>query len=296
MAFNISDLNGAVVAPNATYPYGYVKNSPTGTRVDTNMVGDLLMFLQRVMATTGVTPNGTEDNATNGFQAFLGMQKFTNNYIAQLIISLIGTTYDPTKVYILYGAPDAFTDGMAFYNSEIFYLFSNPSHVPCSGPNVQVITIAPTLSNNIRVMQVLCAASGSGISDFDNVIYFQDWQDGGTLTFTTPTGGSVTVDPADVKYNRYKIIGKTLHYQLQLLGITISGTPSVITVDLPFVTAPWVNDGMIFGGVYNTKNELVCQLNSTSANGRIIMTTESVAFTNGTNNQSIFFSFTTELP
>jgi len=78
MALEIGDLTGTVLAPSVANPYGYVVDAPSGTVVDKKMVGDMLVFFQRMMALAGFTPNGLPDNTTNTFQLWNAFYKWVN--------------------------------------------------------------------------------------------------------------------------------------------------------------------------------------------------------------------------
>lgn len=78
MAYEIGDLTGTVLAPSVDNPYGYPKDVPGGTVVDIKMVGDMLVFFQRMMGQAGITPNGLPDTTTNTFQLWLAFQKWVN--------------------------------------------------------------------------------------------------------------------------------------------------------------------------------------------------------------------------
>jgi len=74
MALSIADLTGTVIPPSIDYPYGDVKNAPNGTRVDRNMVTDLLQTSQVVMDRNFIVPNGSPDNLADGYQLFEAWQ------------------------------------------------------------------------------------------------------------------------------------------------------------------------------------------------------------------------------
>lgn len=78
MALEIADLTGTVLPVSGTNPYGYVVDAPGGTVVDKLMVGDALVFFQRLMAEAGVVPNNSPDNTTNTFQLWIAFQLWVN--------------------------------------------------------------------------------------------------------------------------------------------------------------------------------------------------------------------------
>lgn len=62
-----------VNAPSVPYPYGSLRNNPgdnTGTPVNVNLVGDVMQLMEKIMAESGITPNGLPDNEANGWQLY----------------------------------------------------------------------------------------------------------------------------------------------------------------------------------------------------------------------------------
>ena len=81
MALDISNFTGTVIAPGGANPYGDIKNNPSGTLVDHNMLHDVIIFTQRLMALNGVVPNGLPDNGTNGFQIYTALTNAIASYV-----------------------------------------------------------------------------------------------------------------------------------------------------------------------------------------------------------------------
>jgi hypothetical protein len=97
MAYNISNFDGTVIAPGGAYPYGDVKDAPSGTRVNKKMVTDILQTSQIIMADglNGVAVNGLPDNATNGYQLYTALKRVTvSEYSIQSRGSMDGDTID----------------------------------------------------------------------------------------------------------------------------------------------------------------------------------------------------------
>ena len=112
------------------------------------------------------------------------------NYEAMqsIVLAAIGSTYDPTKVYVLYGCINSgsgnsytITAGAVFYAGEIYLV--DAASFTASGSNVGVFSIAitqytnnadpvtfadTTIQNvhNIRKMLISAGASGSTIGDY----------------------------------------------------------------------------------------------------------------------------------
>lgn len=110
------------------------------------------------------------------------------NALAQRII---GTTYDPTKAYVLYGltgSSGSITAGALFFNGEVYLCDGDSSGLPCAGANVSVLNIAisqyttnadpVTFSDgaiydvhDIRKVAITCGASGSGdVCDYTDLV------------------------------------------------------------------------------------------------------------------------------
>lgn len=67
-----------VDAADSDYPYGNIRNNPgnrTGTPVNKLVYADMHQFFERMMAISGITPNGLPDNAYTGFQLFEALLK-----------------------------------------------------------------------------------------------------------------------------------------------------------------------------------------------------------------------------
>jgi hypothetical protein len=65
MARRIIDYNGTVVGVGGAYPYGDIKDNPSGTIIDRTSNADLQQFFQKLLAEAGITGNGLADNVTN---------------------------------------------------------------------------------------------------------------------------------------------------------------------------------------------------------------------------------------
>jgi len=145
------------------------------------------------------------------------------NALAQRII---GTNYDPTKAYVLYGLTGSsgnITAGALFFNGEVYLCDGDSSGLPCGGSNVSVLNIAITNYSsdadpvtfsdgsiydihNIRKVAISCGASGSGdVCDYTDLVrgtinqtidtstFSVGWQAVPTvpLTYTIDTNGFI---------------------------------------------------------------------------------------------------------
>jgi len=65
------------------YPYGDLKNNTgtnNGTPVNRDLLADSMQFFEKLMAESGIAPNGFPDNVTNGFQLFDALRKIFKPY------------------------------------------------------------------------------------------------------------------------------------------------------------------------------------------------------------------------
>lgn len=212
MAYNITDFTRHVAA-SGDYPRGDIKDNPSGTLVNKVMMTDTIQFFSKLMAEVGVTPNGTPDNLTNGYQLYKALLEFT------------------------------------FGNA-------NPGAI--------------------------------------NVAAEAEWVDLGTATTFTGVGGTITVQTADIKYNRYKIIGRTLFYALHVESATMGAGTSSFYFDLPAAVKAlgleFAYIGAITPGHYQGSNTLKVTTGGPITGADQITVSNTGGFTAGTNDQ--FFGFT----
>jgi hypothetical protein len=300
MAYKISDLTGTVVSPSGTYPFGDVKDAPSGTVVDKKMVTDMLQFFQKMASQTGVTLNSTPDNVTNGYQLMQSVTSAINSYAATWVLNTLGANYDNTKTYVIYGCETATSNGYVFYNGKIYYCTgrSGPS---CGGGLVDILQMTSPMSytSGLQTLNIVCGTSGTGIADYSAVVYLNSWTDF-TPVFGSGAGGSFTVDLADVKSARYRIDGKTCFVQVRAENITVTSAPSYISITLPFLAAnafknPTQYDSYAFylapSGA--TKQTMYQQtINGTTPSVRGYASTGFVA---GTNDSNVYFNLVFEI-
>jgi hypothetical protein len=291
MARKITDYNGTVVAVGGAYPYGDVKDNPSGTIIDRKSNADLQQFFQKLADSAGITLNSLADNSTNGFQLTEALSKVIGNHAAQIVISMIGGTYDPTKVYILYGCATRADNGYALYDGEIYFIQGN-SGSACGGMLVDIVTVfSPVLyTGGVQSLQIACGTSGTGIANFANVIYVNKWK---AVTGTVFSGIGITVDTGDVIFNRYIQVGNTITYQLRLNTVTIGASAANMQISLPFVPTSLVNTGFYqICGWSPTEGVLVAIF---SANDIFVQKVDSTNFSTGTNNRAFDISVTFEI-
>lgn len=123
------------------------------------------------------------------------------------------------------------------------------------------------------------------------------WLPGGVYTLTAPLGGTI-VSSGSAIYNKYRLVGKTLQWQISLSGLEFSGSPAALRIVLPSAISARVvqNPGVFFlgsygqsGGSYTAVKALV-----DSPNRLLITTITGAAFAN-TNNLELHLQVTLEL-
>lgn len=83
-----------VVEPDATNIYGALKDDAgahDGTYADTQMLQDAMVFFERIMAKSGITPNDLPDNDVNGYQLYEALKKVTIGSSYTFLLSQSGT-------------------------------------------------------------------------------------------------------------------------------------------------------------------------------------------------------------
>lgn len=82
-----------VNAPTSAYPFGSLRDNPgdnTGTPVNVELLSDTMQLMEKIMAESGIAPNGLPDNATNGFQLFQALKQVMRPY--KLYVAFITQT------------------------------------------------------------------------------------------------------------------------------------------------------------------------------------------------------------
>lgn len=253
MARRILDFDGTVVAAGGAYPFGDIKDNPSGTRINRKSNADIQQFFQKLMNSAGITANSLADNDTNGYQLTEALSKVIGIHAGQIVRMLIGGTYDPTKVYILWGCETRSAGGYCYYDGEIYGIQGNAG-VLCGGGLVDVLTFfSPTLyTNGVQTLQLVCAASGSGIANFSDFVYVGSWNQTGLIgsNFTAGVGGSFSVDNADIVYAKYLQITKTITVQVNLEQTSITSSPATLNMAMPFLPSNISNTALQVGAVY----------------------------------------------
>jgi len=125
-----------VTAASTDWPYGDARDktpSLAGTLWDKEMMSDILQFFEKMFSESGITANGSLDNATNGFQLFEAFQKKTRGYaVVRGVLkdgsftqfeNDTGETITYSKVSSTYKLT---ASGAIFSDAKTFVLFGNP--------------------------------------------------------------------------------------------------------------------------------------------------------------------------
>lgn len=97
MAIGIANYPN-ITAASADYPNGNIKDNPSGTPVNVLTNGDLQMFFDKMVRIAGITPNGTPDNESNGYQLVEAIQKASRPYDSYTVALTQSGTSAPTAV------------------------------------------------------------------------------------------------------------------------------------------------------------------------------------------------------
>ena len=153
------------VAPGGDYPYGTVANDPSGTLVNDIMVTDLLQMLQRLLADAGLTPNGSPDNTTNGFQTLQALNQLFQAPQSGWATAFEVTTYGggTNGTPVILSGMNVTTSGPSTYVEAGYFLYNNQlvwfkrSDVSFGTGSVKQVTI--TLVDNMPVASAALVAS-----------------------------------------------------------------------------------------------------------------------------------------
>lgn len=110
-----------------------------------------------------------------------------------------------------------------------------------------------TMADIYQLLQRMAAQSGITLNDlpdnaansfqFSQAFGGEAWTSGGSLTYTVTSGGGTFV--ATNSYNKYRRVGKTIEFQLNL-GATVTGTVDGVFIRLPFLPNAWANINNVF--------------------------------------------------
>lgn len=254
-----------VEAPSGSFSNGNIKDntgSNDGTPVNKAVYADIHQFFAQLLSIAEgegfFITNGLPESDDDDYQypaALNIISRLANkNIFKYLSESVIGESYDNTKPYAMKGLTDngsSIASGYIYFNGTLF---------TCGGLNYGTV-INDLQFNNIAENVLLITDSATpGLFQYSDLIFltsitqvpYTDWVNHSIVAITPinpvdPDGGTLTSIGAG-SYFRYKIIGKTLHFQFYLY-LTFSGGPvTEIRVDLSniFLTSLSVN-GQFYG-------------------------------------------------
>jgi hypothetical protein len=181
------------------------------------------------------------------------------NALAQ---SQIGSNYDSSKVYILYGCVNSgsgstftISAGAVFYNGEV-YLVDAVSFTASGtavgtigttyfGTNADPVTFTDSSTANvhqIRKMVIADATSGSGVADYTDWVLPTEWIEVTGVTGVTFTGCTASVTNAHM--TSYKN-GNSCFLNFYIVVNVVSGSSFNMLCDLPISTTAVVGGEFI---------------------------------------------------
>tara|TARA_R110001606_G_scaffold382218_2_gene543869 strand:+ start:56 stop:613 length:558 start_codon:yes stop_codon:yes gene_type:complete len=93
-----------IIPASAEYPFGDIKDTPSGTPVNRYTNGDIQQFLRQLATRGGVTPNGLRDNDVNGYQLQRALlQNLPNKFVTEFTTEFDGTATIITRASIVAG-------------------------------------------------------------------------------------------------------------------------------------------------------------------------------------------------
>ena len=124
MAYKIINFDGTVTPISTTYPYGQIKDDPSGTRANVKSNGDIQQFFQRMADNAGIVLNGTPDNADDGFQFVQALNALIcnpNNALANVVGASGLTPVLVSGMVFTAGLPNTVSAGYFYYNGQYVY-------------------------------------------------------------------------------------------------------------------------------------------------------------------------------
>ena len=192
------------------YPNGALKDDPLGVNgvpLNKDTLNDMELFFDKMMRVAGFTANNLLDNETNGYQTLTAMQWIINANVAPVLVGMIDS-YDPTKIYLLYGSPDPMVDGVCLYNNRIYFL---KHYSGLYGAGQVAVCFAQDLLHNhgeMALMIIYPALPGTGVADYTDIIRSPF---SGTWTNVSTYSGTYIEDASYPL--RYKKKGSTVYIQ-----------------------------------------------------------------------------------
>jgi len=211
------------------------------------------------------------------------LQDANTEAFAALLTALIGPTYNPSTVYILYGIQLAnwvtpnfsCAAGAAFYGGEIYLIDATVFSI--TGVDVPVFSLGITQYttdadpvtftdssvhnvHNIRKLVISAGATGSGIADFGSAVF---------LSFYIPTpvnltqAGAITITGTYPNFTisspNVGILNPVLAAGSTNVGDVSpgSGTDLVVTFDIPLTTSAYYIQGSVVCNGNATQDVLV---------------------------------------
>lgn len=250
------------------------------------------------------------------------LQDAYKELFAELLIARLGSTYSTSTPYVIYGCfvdssggNTSITKGAVFFNGEVLLSPAQTIADPV-GPDILIsnilttqyttdadpVTFSDTVPrdvHNIRTVEYAAGLTNTGTLANVSAFVSMDVWTSNTLNLSVTAvvgGGSInTGSGTDVIVNKYKIIGKTIHWQISITNATISGTVTEILLSSTIPNPDFIffkDIGLVkFLGLYNNTPNISVKLGSSSYGlggfaGLIVNKLDGSAFTTGTNDQN----------
>lgn len=232
-----------VSAPDATYPYGNIKDNSganDGTPLSTIVHADFHQFFAKLLdeaeGTTWLTANGLPENDVNGFQYYtsLLMASRTANkaLIGYIIESIIGDDFDNTKPYAMKGLADsgaAISIGYVYYSGTL-YICGGLAY----GAIVNDLQFNQTGENVITITDSAVA----GLFQYDDLIFINKKWAAWSPVFTAYDSADVVVaggviNGASSVSAYWMIKNNTLFLNIKGIDIDTLATVRYVTISLP---------------------------------------------------------------
>lgn len=211
-----------ITAPGGAYPYGNIKNNPSGTPVNVLTNADYIQFFARMLDIANMTANVLPDNLTNGYQYFIALQEIINYNLAEIFKLYIGTTYSTVTGYRISGLATRTDDGIVFHDGKLYYVVGATGGA-CGGGLVDLInfTVPQSSKDGLLAAKVECGTAGTAdICNYANLIDIDPLAETGP-TWTSGVSSPITVSFAN---NRPIVISYSLTGILDgYIDLTTSG-------------------------------------------------------------------------
>ena len=229
MAYKIINFDGTITPISTTYPYGQIKDDPSGTRANVKSNGDIQQFFQRMAANAGIVLNGTPDNADDGFQFVQALNALIcnpNNALANVVGASGLTPVLVSGMVFTAGLPNTVSAGYFYYNGQYVYFqgyqYSNTPvgqslYIKISSQDGQPVATGEFLNNG--------TADSSGAFLYSHLVPYSSALLDTTWTTLTPgSGWSAGSVATQCRKNQVGTVWLRGNVVLSTSGLTLTST------------------------------------------------------------------------